>query len=157
MSDSVHADDIRTAILEGLKEAFEDVNGYFLDKGTSLFETLETVDATEASRSAAPEVGTIAAQVNHVAFYIDEAIRFVQEGPHSADWEGSWKVGTVTDEEWAALKANLRTQYGRAQELVRANPTWDAMNLGGAISLVAHCAYHLGEIRQGLAAIRARA
>lgn len=37
------------ALLELLDEAFDNVQGYFLDKGTSMFETLATVTAAEAS------------------------------------------------------------------------------------------------------------
>jgi hypothetical protein len=157
MSDNVSPDIVRAALLGGLEEAFEQVHGYFLDRGTSIFETLEPVTAEEASRAATPLVGTLAAQVNHLAFYLDAGITFATEGPggEPPDWDGSWAVTTVTDEEWQALKENLRTQHGRMKALMETNPTWTVETLGGAIATIAHSAYHLGEIRQALAVIRA--
>jgi hypothetical protein len=155
--DQVSPDVIRNALLQTLEEAFENVHGYFLDKGDSLFETLDGVTAAEASRAASPLVATVAAQVNHAAFYLDEAVRFATQGPPEVrpDWEGSWAVTTVSGTEWDALRANLRTQYARVQDLVKTNPEWNEMTLGGAMAMVAHCAYHLGEIRQALGVIRA--
>ena len=157
MSENVSPDVIRSSILGGFAEAFEGVNGYFLDKGTSLFETLDSVTAEEASQAASPIVGTVAAQVNHIAFYLDTTIRFVTLGwgDEHPDWEGSWAVTAVSEAEWDALRTNLRTQYDRTRDLVTANPEWNEMTLGGAVAMVAHCAYHLGEIRQALGVIRA--
>ncbi|MEJ7838956.1 MAG: hypothetical protein WKF81_09075 [Thermomicrobiales bacterium] len=158
MSDQISADAVRSAVLGGLEEAFESVHGYFLDKGTSLFETLSQVTAGEASQASASSVGTLAAQVDHATFYLTEAIRFAQEGPGGAhaDWAGSWSRTTVTDAEWDDLRANLRSEYSRMQDLVRSNPVWNEMTIGGCIATIAHSAYHLGEIRQALAVIRAR-
>lgn len=158
MSDQISADAVRTAVLGGLEEAFESVHGYFLDKGTSLFETLDRVTAAEASQASTPSVGTLAAQVNHATFYLAEAIRFAQQGPGDTqpDWDGSWSPTTVTDGEWNQLRAALRSEYGRMQDLVRSNPVWNEMTIGGCIATIAHSAYHLGEIRQALAVIRAR-
>jgi hypothetical protein len=155
-TDQIAIDDFRNALLECLEEAFENVHGYFLDKGTSLFETLDTVSFEEASRAASPSVATLAAQVNHTAFYLDAAIRFATTGygDEKPDWEGSWKLTSVTEDEWIVLRQHLRTQYGRIQELVRTNPVWDGEHVGGAIAMVAHSAYHLGEIRQALGVIR---
>jgi hypothetical protein len=157
MSDTVSPDVVRAAVLGGLEEAFENVHGYFLDRGTSLFETLATVSAAEASQAATPSVGTLAAQVNHLAFYLDAGVTFVTQGPPAEplDWDGSWAVTTVTDEEWQALLENLRTQHGRMKDLMATNPVWTVEALGGAIAAIAHSAYHLGEIRQALAVIRA--
>jgi hypothetical protein len=156
-STEVAPDVVRNAVLMCLEEAFENVHGYFLDTGTSLFETLSTVTAEEASRAASPKVATLAAQVEHTAFYLDVSIRFatVGWGDERPDWEGSWKRTTVTGDEWDTLRENLRVQYDRMQELVRTNPVWNEMTVGGAMATVAHCAYHLGEIRQALGVIRA--
>lgn len=158
MSAQITADAVRTAVLGGLEEAFENVHGYFLDKGTSLFETLENVTVEEASQASVTTVGTLAAQVDHSTFYLKEAIRFATEGPSDthADWAGSWTTTTVTQTEWDDLRAGLRSEYERMQQLVRSNPVWNEMTLGGCIATIAHSAYHLGEIRQALAVIRAR-
>jgi hypothetical protein len=50
---------------------------------------------------------------------------------------------------------NLRANYGRIQELIEAAPGWSSeREIGSAMAVVAHTAYHLGEIRQALCIIR---
>ena len=55
-------------LLECLDETFNEVHGIYLDKGTTLFETLDNVTAEEASQAASAKSATIAAQVEHVRF-----------------------------------------------------------------------------------------
>lgn len=159
MTDQIPVEEFRGAFLACLEEAFEHVHGYFLDKGTSLFETLDTVTAEEASRSASPRVATLAAQVEHTAFYIDVLLKAVAAGgpekAEPADWEGSWSRTSVAEEEWDTLRQNLRDTYTRFVELAKSYLVWNASIVGGAIAVVAHSAYHLGEIRQALGVIRA--
>ena len=52
-----------------LQETFEKVEGIYLDRGTSLFETLASVTAVEASRPITETGTSICAQVDHVRFY----------------------------------------------------------------------------------------
>ncbi len=61
----------KSELLECLDETFERHHGIYLDKGTSLFETLENISAEEASAKAAENVATIAAHVEHIGFYLD--------------------------------------------------------------------------------------
>jgi hypothetical protein len=49
----VQFDLFKKALLECLEETFEHVNGIYLDKNTSMFETLDRVSAEDASRSIA--------------------------------------------------------------------------------------------------------
>ena len=51
------------------------------------------------------------------------------------------------------LRANLRAAYERISQLFRTNPLWNQDTIGGALSIVVHTAYHLGEIRQALCAL----
>ena len=60
----------------------------------------------------------------------------------------------MTDAEWQDLINRLRTSYGELQELARSFNQWDENTIGGAFAMVGHCAYHLGEIRQGLGVLR---
>ncbi len=62
---------LKETIFECLHETFTEVHGVYLDKGCSLFPTLESVSGQEASRSVAPDSATVAAQVEHVRFYLD--------------------------------------------------------------------------------------
>jgi hypothetical protein len=145
----------REALLLLLEEVFAQVHVIILDKGTSFFETLETVTAEEASRPISSQSASIAAQVNHTRFYIDGLLEVVRTGEQKPlDWAGSWQVGPVDEEQWHALLKDLRRAYDEVVDLARAFDQWDARAIGGAIALVAHSAYHLGEIRQGLGVIR---
>lgn len=48
MSDNRTANHFSSALFEFLEETFETHHGFYLDKGTSLFEILSTISATEA-------------------------------------------------------------------------------------------------------------
>lgn len=147
--------DFRSALLESLEEAFESVHGYFLDKGDSLFETLAGISATEASQSLGPRSGNIAAKVNHIRFYLDAIAANAAAGDYiPVDWESSWQVGEVNDAEWQDLIDRLRTAYEGLKAFATNHHEWNPMFIGGAFGIVAHTAYHLGEIRQALAAIK---
>ncbi len=60
-----------TELFDLLGETFEQVQGMYLDKGTSLFETLANISAAEASIPVGGKCATLAAQVEHVRFYLD--------------------------------------------------------------------------------------
>lgn len=145
-----------TPLLELLKETFEEPKGIFLDKNTSLLQTLETINAQEASIPVGGKCASLAAQVAHVIFFIESFERFALQGDTSqADWNHIWKsVEKVTPEEWETLKAKLKAAYQRMDKLFHANPTWNEDTIGGALSIVVHTAYHLGEIRQALCMLK---
>ena len=85
-----------------MEETFESVRGIYLDKGTSLFETLETISAAEASIPVGGKCASLAAQVAHVIFYIESFERYALQGDNSPrDWGYIWRtVEKVTPEEW---------------------------------------------------------
>jgi hypothetical protein len=70
-----------------------------------------------------------------------------------ADWEASWKRGTVNAEQWRTLRDNLRREAAAWRKAVAARDEWDDVAAAGAIASAAHTAYHLGAIRQILAAM----
>ena len=149
-----HAD-FRAALLEVLDEAFDNVHGSFLDKGDSLFETLAGISAAEASQPLGPRSGNIAAKVNHIRFYLDAIAANAAAGEWiPADWESSWRVGTVDDAEWQSLIDRLRATYEGLKAFVRTNEMWNEQFVAGAFGIVAHTAYHLGEIRQALNVVK---
>jgi hypothetical protein len=139
------------------EETFETHHGIYLDKGTSLFETLETINAEEASRPVSAHCASLAAQVAHVIFYLEmleKAIRHQELG--KIDWGDIWKrVEAVTPEEWTSLKTQLRHTYQRLSNLLHSLDNWDDDDrLGGALAIIVHTAYHLGEIRQALCTLQ---
>lgn len=140
-----------------LDETFDSVQGYFLDRGTSLFETLSGISADEASIPVGGRCATLAAQVKHVAFYLDVVEKSVRDPDFPrADWGEIWRtVSVVTDDEWKAIQVELRQNYNRILNLIHEMPGWPSdAEIAGAIAVIVHTAYHLGEIRQALCTLR---
>jgi hypothetical protein len=153
MSTQIQTEHFTKALYDMLDETFDNVHGYFLDKGTSMFETLATISAEEASVPVGGKCATLAAQVKHVAFYLDvleKAVRTQQF--EQQDWDKIWReTSAVTPEEWEALKSSLRESYDRIKALINDTTEWSSeRQIGGAIAIIVHTAYHLGEIRQAL-------
>lgn len=152
--DSEHFTRALTLLLD---EAFDHVHGFFLDKNTSLFETLAGISAAGASIPVGGKCATLAAQVKHVAFYLDVMEKSVRDPNYPrVDWGEIWRtVSTVTPDEWEGIKAELRDSYNRILALVKDTPAWTSeAEIGGAIAVVVHTAYHLGEIRQALCTLK---
>jgi hypothetical protein len=136
-----------------LDETFDNVQGFFLDKNTSLFETLAGITASEASIPVGGKCATLAAQVKHVAFYLEVVEKSVRDASYSgADWGEVWRtVNQVSADEWNAIQVELRDSYNRILPLIKEMPAWsNEIEVGQAMALVVHTAYHLGEIRQAL-------
>jgi hypothetical protein len=139
-----------------LNETFEKVQGIFLDKGTSLFETLDTISAEVASRPVSENCASIAAQVEHIRYYLDVLGVYMQgQKPENVDWKAIWNtVKAVTPDEWESSKSRLKMSYQATLTLTK-NFTWENTDeIGGAIAIVVHTAYHLGEIRQALCTVK---
>jgi len=148
--------DFVTNLLQFMGETFENPIGIYLDKNTSLFQTLETVSAEEASIPVGGKCASLAAQVAHVTFYIESFERFALQGDNSPrDWGYIWRtVEKVTPEEWESYKSQLKDAYQRMDKLFHENDLWNEDTIGGALSIVVHTAYHLGEIRQALCTLK---
>jgi hypothetical protein len=147
-----------TALITLLDETFDRVHGYFLDKNTSLFETLADVSAAEASIPTGGRCATLAAQVKHTAFYLEVARNSMLDPNYpSADWGDIWRtVSHVTPLEWYAIQTELRLSYNRVLDLIKGTQTWsDEDQIASVIAIIVHTAYHLGEIRQALCTIKA--
>lgn len=137
--------------LFGLQETFVQVNGVYLDKGTSLLETLAGLTAEQASQRPSARCATLAGHVFHLVAYIDAIEQFMMGTlTEEVDWEATWRVTTVSDAEWHELQASARTAYEHLRDLIESIEVWDERKLGGAMGIIAHTAYHLGEIRQML-------
>jgi hypothetical protein len=157
MSDTIPARHFTRELFDVLTETFEQVKGIYLDRGTSLFETLATISADEASRPISSRCATIAAQVEHVRFYLDVlANAITSKQPVRVDWGEIWRtVHAVTPDEWQASQTRLRESYQRVVTLFNSITTWDGEEeISGSLAIVVHTAYHLGEIRQALCVIK---
>ena len=157
MSTQIQTDHFTKALYALLDEAFDHVHGYFLDKGTSMFETLATISPEEASVPVGGKCATLAAQVKHVTFYLDvleQGLRTQQF--ERQDWDKIWReTSAVTPAEWDALQASLRESYNRLKTLIDDTTEWSGeQQIGGIIATIVHTAYHLGEIRQALCTLK---
>lgn len=144
--------DFRQQMLTLLDETFDNVYGAYLDPGDSFFPTLEGISAERASQVVGTCGNSIAGQVAHVVFYMDVAIRYMRgENPGRQDWSIAWQTVEVSKEEWAALKRELRERQERVVALVSETPaTVSGDFVGGAMALIAHTAFHLGQVRHAL-------
>ncbi len=150
-------DHFKAAIIEILDETFDTHHGLYLDRGTSLFETLATVTAAEASIPVSASCASIAAQVNHVTYYLDVLNGDLSGNePASVDWTQAWTIGPVNDEEWTTLIGHLRAAANETTALLESTQEWSEDAAYGAVSIAVHTAYHLGEIRQALCTIQNR-
>lgn len=115
MPAQIQAQHFTNALYALLDEAFDNVQGYFLDKGTSMFETLATISAEEASAPTGGQCATLAAKVKHVAFYLDVVERNMRSGTFQrVDWGEIWRtVGAVSSAEWDSIRSELRESYSR--------------------------------------------
>jgi hypothetical protein len=157
MTNQIALEQFTKELFECLDETFEHHHGVYLDKGTSLFETLESVSFEEASRAVAEACPTIAAQVEHVRFYLDVLGDAMQkEEVTKVDWREIWQtVREVTPEQWEAQKRRLRESYERVMSMLKNYERWEGeYGVAGALAILTHTAYHLGGIRQALCAIK---
>lgn len=158
MSAQIPVKRFKKALLASVDETFSSVRGIYLDKGTTLYETLATVSAEEASIAISPKSATIAAQVEHIRFYLDVLDDYMRTGVDKTNnWREIWEtVSAVTPEQWEDIKRRLRESHERAMATINSFEKWDGKyDIAGALSILVHTAYHLGGIRLTLGAIRA--
>jgi uncharacterized damage-inducible protein DinB len=125
---------------------------YMLNPGDpGLIRSLDRLSAEAASKPAGPGSASIAAHVDHLCYGIDLMNRWSsgERNPWAdADWTASWRRGTVTESEWAALRERLRKAATHWRDALQRPRDLSVPELNGVISSVAHLAYHLGAIRQ---------
>jgi hypothetical protein len=155
VGDQISTEAFRMALVSVLEETFERVEqSLFLDKGDSFFETLAAVSAEEASRPVSATCNSIAAQVNHVAAFVGWLNRSTSGQPvEPLDWAATWTRTEVSPAEWSELVDELRTAYRDLRSFATTNTYWAPPFVAGAFGLVAHCAFHLGQVRHALCVV----
>jgi hypothetical protein len=130
---------------------------YILNPGDpGLLGQLESIDARAASSRPMPGKTTIAAHVDHVNYGISLLNRWIagEANPWaSADWNASWERTSVSDDQWRALRETFRREVETWRQAVDVRSDWDDIAAAGALASAAHAAYHLGAIRQIVAAL----
>lgn len=154
-------DVFRRAVKAMLVELFDgstEKAAYVLNPGDpGLLRQLEALDAEAVSNRPMPGLTTVAAHVDHVLYGITLLNRAAdgEANPWAdADWSASWKRTSVDEAGWRDLVKRLRAASERWKRGVAEWKDWDETSAAGAVSSVAHTAYHLGAIRQILAAAK---
>lgn len=140
------------------KETFEGSppNGsIYLDKGIGVFSTLAKLDAGMASTAICNS--TIAAQTDHLRYYLDVLSIFLKGDMQIADWTKSWAIGEVSEKEWNKIRKDLRKTYLAVLKTFEQIDSWDEDKYSEAMAMVVHTAYHFGAIRQIAKAVKAKA
>jgi hypothetical protein len=156
MTKMIHQESFSEVLFTILDETFDTHHGIYLDEGTSLFATLDQISAGEASIPVGNRCATIAAQVEHVIFYLEVLERDIAgQDVGQQDWGEIWgRVCGVTTAEWDALRARLKATYDRLSRMLKNLENWDHNDaIGDSMAVVVHTAYHLGEIRQALCTV----
>lgn len=137
-------------LLAELVDGAPEGGAYMLNGGDpGLLRSLDRLSADAAS--AASDGGApIAAHVEHLRYGLSLMNRWAGgENPfRDADWSASWRRTSVTDAEWAQLRADLRDEAHRWLSVVRTPREVAPIELNGMIGSIAHLAYHVGAIRQ---------
>lgn len=156
MTTTITANKIKDAVKLLMTETFDDAQGIYLDKGDQLWSTLENVTAEQASIPIAPGGNSIAGQVKHMNYYFEVSAVFMRgEEPDSVDWGAAWQTVAVNEEEWSNLRRELGEWQARILEIIDTTPEEmfsDPSVLGGSYGIIAHSAFHLGQIKHALAA-----
>lgn len=151
-------EDFTNSFFQLLKETFEgpppETGSAFLDKQAGLFQTLEQLTAEEASIPVRSGASTIAAHCEHLRFYAMALYEFMRGATGKVDWDKSWLVQTVSPAEWDDLKENIRRVYTTLTQHLRSVEKWNEDEVGDAMAILTHTAYHLGAIRQLVKAVK---
>jgi hypothetical protein len=149
------------AVTKLLAEIFEGPSGqeaYILNPGDpGILRQLDSLPAVVASARPIEGKASIAAHVDHVHYGLSLITRWIggETNPWAnSDWNASWQRSVVSEEQWRSLRDNLRRESEAWRNAAASFSNWDDVSAAGAISSVAHTAYHLGAIRQLLAAVR---
>ena len=94
---------------------------------------------------------SVAAHVQHLRYGFELINRWAGGDENAfadATFARSWGMQQVTDGEWHDLVRGLDREARAWMKHIETRADWDFVTLSGAMSSVAHLAYHLGAIRQ---------
>ena len=148
------SNDAAAPVLELLAEAFEgprDAGSPWFVSGlpnAGIFGTLAGLSAQDASRAPGAGRRSAAAHASHLAFSLWVTAAHLRGGDPVVNWAESWAVSSVDERGWKGLQASLRAEYDAFHTLLAGRGEWDAAAILRATAALAHCAYHLGALRQ---------
>ncbi len=144
-------------LIATLREGVEgpgDRGAYYLDSGpdAGLRRTLALLSAEEASRAWGGN--SVAAHAYHLLFSFEAFAAAIAGDTTSRDWNESWRVSEVDDAQWQKLQQDLLNGYETLRNAIEVDAANGDGGVGTALAATAHLAYHIGAIRQKIAAAR---
>ena len=153
---TIERDDFLKDVLFVLRETFEGSpegeGSAYLDRGVGVFPTIDNLSAAQVS--AEVHGISIAAHTEHFKFYLDRLCEFIKGRTEKVNWEQSWLIDDVDDAEWDALRVAVKKAYENVLRTFAEVEMWNGDNIGDAVAIIAHTAYHLGAIRQIMKAVQ---
>ena len=73
---------------------------------------------------------------------------FINGRTEPVNWEDSWLIDTVNEDEWKALRESVRRTYDETLKCFATVEDWNEDSVGEAMAMITHTAYHLGAVRQ---------
>ncbi len=123
------------------------------DPDSGILGILRDVTAEEASKSVDGTGGTgkagttIASHTEHLHWSLANMNR-AMSGGEFGKWSESWDLKEANAAEWDRLRSELQKEFDILCIGLRNETQIDPQYLTGGLALVAHAAYHLGNIRQ---------
>ena len=131
--------------------------GFVLNGGDAgLLASVDQLSAADASQNAQAGA-TVAAHAEHLRFGLSLLNRWATAGGNpfaGAKWYEAWTITTMDEARWKTIRDGLRKEVEAWQEALRTPREVQEIELSGMFGSVAHLAYHLGAIRQIIAAAR---
>lgn len=148
--ETINREDFTQALSILFKETFEGMptreEQVFLDYDAGIFATLGKLSAEQASTEI--NSTTVAAHSEHARFYIELLDNYLNKDFRVLDFQQSWRIKTVSEDEWDDLRENMSKIYRKVVETLDKNEEWALDSITVAMGIVAHTTYHLGAIRQ---------
>lgn len=123
-----------------------------VDPESGIMGALAALSAVEASQVREGGAG-VAGHAAHLRFALRLANRGLRgENPYpGADWKSSWTPSIVDENSWTELRRDLQAECESLAGAVADPEAWTIeTNVPLILSQIAHCAWHLGAIRQAL-------
>jgi hypothetical protein len=115
---------------------------------SGIFGVLSQLTAADASKQIYGT--TLAAHTDHVRYHMWGTNEWLYEGTFpTMDWNKSWEIQAVSEDDWHSIQEGLRNEYQRLLEKID-HIHWTEDLANELVGSLAHSAYHLGAIQQML-------
>lgn len=145
---------IMKPFLELFREIYigSEVEQTWIIDGTPGYGFTTTIKQITAKTASIPTVvggSTIAGHTEHLRWSLEFAMAFYSGQQPSGNWEESWRIRKVNNDEWEELQLALLVAYQDLVNAIKLVRDWSNPHLlKGTLALLPHAAYHLGAVKQ---------